>query len=118
MGTPRDTGAEQARASDGLDVVATAFWGAIGVVLIVVLILAVQAFYFRYQQQVVERKVVQPPFHELVELRSRQEAQLHAYRMLDAKTGRVAIPIERAMELVLEDWSRDRERRDRGGSGP
>lgn len=86
-----------------MDVVSTFLYGAIGIALVVEIILAVQGFFFAYEQKELERKVVERPYQELVTLRAQQEKLLHSYRMLDPETGRVAIPIERAMELTLQE---------------
>jgi hypothetical protein len=42
------------------------------------------------------------PADELMQLRAREESQLHSYDWIDRKQGLVRIPIERAIELLDE----------------
>ncbi len=42
------------------------------------------------------------PEQDLKALRARDDAELHTYAWIDRNTGAVRIPIERAMELLLE----------------
>jgi hypothetical protein len=42
------------------------------------------------------------PREDLRELRSREEAELHSYAWVDKTNGVVRIPIDRAMNLLLE----------------
>jgi hypothetical protein len=42
------------------------------------------------------------PAADLIELRAREDARLHTYGWVDKKAGVIHIPIERAMDLVLQ----------------
>ena len=42
----------------------------------------------------------------LADLRSKQEKQAATYAWLDQKTGVVQLPIDRAMELVVQDYNK------------
>ena len=48
-------------------------------------------------------KIVTPPVTELLQLRAEQRSNLENYTWLDQETDRVQIPIERAMERVVQD---------------
>jgi hypothetical protein len=80
----------------------TVLIGVVGAVLLFVVIVLLQAFFYHQERAEVERKVVAVGAEDLSQLRARQRDQLSSYRWVDAKAGVVAIPIERAMELVVQ----------------
>jgi hypothetical protein len=49
------------------------------------------------------RKSVDPPVQELEDYRAEQAALMDDYRWIDRDAGVVSLPIERAMELVVEE---------------
>ena len=51
-----------------------------------------------------ENKIVDKIGVEARTLKADQEASLGSYRLLDRETGRVSIPIDRAMDLILEEY--------------
>ena len=53
-----------------------------------------------------ESKVVARTGLEVRTLKADQVASLRTYRLLDRETGRVSLPIERAMKLVVEEHAR------------
>jgi hypothetical protein len=78
----------------------------VGVLLVVVtfvLILLLQAGFYRAETAENTRKVVEPRSEELASLRAAQETDLHAYRWVDKEKGHVAIPIERAMAEIVRE---------------
>jgi hypothetical protein len=77
------------------------------VLIVVVTVLGLQAYFFRAQTQEFDTKVVQriPEDRELV--RTEQRAQISNYRWIDRDSGKVAIPIERAMDLVAAELARE-----------
>jgi hypothetical protein len=79
--------------------------GVLFAILTFVLIVLLQAWF--YQQQVKENlaKVVAPDPQELTAVMAQQQAELHSYRLIDGEQGIVAIPIERAMELIVQEAS-------------
>ncbi len=85
--------------SGGPNVPATVAVGVIGAILLFVLVVVLQAVFYRAQEAERQAKVVAVPSEELVQLRSEQEALLGSYRWIDQANGVVGIPIERAMEL-------------------
>ena len=42
------------------------------------------------------------PARDLQEMRAMEDRQLHSYRWVDSEAGIVAVPIERAMDLIAE----------------
>jgi hypothetical protein len=69
-----------------------------------IIILLEVMFYHIEAQQRYEKDINQPP-QELTALVQREQATLAEYRWVDEKKGVVAIPIDRAMELVVADLS-------------
>lgn len=76
--------------------------GVVSAVVLVAVIAVLQALYFRAEQQENLKKAVMVP-SEAQAVRAEQLGQLQGYRVVDPQQGIVAIPIERAMELVLRE---------------
>ena len=75
-------------------------------ILTVALILGLTVVYYRYQRSVeTSRKFTEPP-RKLQALRASQIERLTTYRNVDVEKGIVAIPIDRAMELVVAELAR------------
>jgi len=82
------------------------FWmtfvvGTVGAVLLVVVVLFLEALYHRTIDAEYQRKVVLEQPEALRLMRAEQLDQLNGYRT-DANGNVTGIPIERAMELVVE----------------
>lgn len=77
--------------------------GVLLVILTFVIVLLLQAGFYRAESDEHVRKVVEPRNEELASALAAQQADLHAYRWLDKEKGRVGIPIERAMAEVLRE---------------
>jgi hypothetical protein len=77
--------------------------GVLLVILTFVLILLLQAGFYRAEAEENTRKVVEPRSEELASLRAAQEADLHAYRWIDKEKGRIGIPVERAMAEIVRE---------------
>ena len=84
--------------------------GIVGAVLLFVLVVTLQAVFYRAERAEVVRKGAEPD--ELAQVRAAQQELLNGYRWVDEKQGVVRIPIARAMELVAE-----RERGAAAGAG-
>jgi hypothetical protein len=89
-----------------LDVVGILAAGFAGTVVLVAFVLFLQGLYHRAEGAVLERVVVTAPAEELQRVRAEQLAGLSSYRWVDEKAGVVAIPIERAMELVAREYGK------------
>ncbi|HVX67073.1 MAG TPA: hypothetical protein VHA11_10745 [Bryobacteraceae bacterium] len=79
-----------------------ALGGAI-MILLVVSIAGVQVYYDHVRDQQVFIKQLEPVSEDLKALHAREDNDLHAYRFLDRAKGTVRLPIERAMELVVQE---------------
>jgi hypothetical protein len=77
--------------------------GALGVILTVVIILALQVLFYRTAQREFVTKVVEVGSEKLRNAESAQREMLEGYRWVDRENGVVALPIERAMELIVEE---------------
>src|SRR5512140_1204725 len=77
--------------------------GVIGAVVVFIGIVALQAWYYTVEKGEVYRKVVAPAAEELAGVTAEQQGQLNSYRLIDPRTQVAAIPIDRAMSMVVED---------------
>ena len=85
------------------DALATATVGIVGTILVIVVVVFVQGLYESVNRSEFQRKVVDEVPAELRALRAAQLTRLHARGWVDRRNGLVAIPIERAMELLASD---------------
>lgn len=88
---------------DDPNVVASAVIGIISAILLFVIIVVLQAFFFGAQQTEVERKVLTQPNQVLQQHEASQLELLNSYGWVSEGDGVVRIPIERAMELVAAE---------------
>ncbi len=72
-------------------------------VALVAIILALESYVDRVEQQQIYQKVLVPVSEDLKTLHAREDAQLNSYQVIDKAKGTVRIPIARAMELVVEE---------------
>jgi hypothetical protein len=96
------------RRNDDPDASATIAFGIVGAILVFVLIVALQALFYRMQNEEFKKKVVAQAPEDLSRLVAEQQEQLGAYRWVDQKAGVAAIPIDRAMDLTVRELDRAR----------
>lgn len=77
--------------------------GIVGCILVFVIIVALQALFHEAKDAEFRRKVINQKPEQLRSLRSEQLEQLNSYRWVDQQAGVVAIPIDRAMELMVQE---------------
>lgn len=75
------------------------YMGVVGTIITVVVILSVQALYYRGQSAENQRKMDGPSTTTLVD----SQTQPGGYRWIDREKGVVGIPVERAMELTIKE---------------
>jgi hypothetical protein len=80
--------------------------GVVSSLLILEIVVGLQAYFYKIEQQEYVEKTVNQPFWKLSDLTSRQQAELLGYRWVDREKGIVSIPIDRAMELVVQRQGR------------
>lgn len=88
---------------DELNTPAIVTVGIVASVVVFAVIVALQAWFAQAQRAEHQLKVVAPRSEELAGVVAEQQTQLHTYRWVDRQNGVVAIPIERAMELVARE---------------
>lgn len=87
---------------DDPDIAMTTLVVVVGTVLTFVIVVFLQAVFYRAETAEYERKVVNESPKKLRSVRAEQSAVLNDYRWVDRENGVVAIPIERAMEILVE----------------
>ena len=85
------------------DALTTATVGIVGTILVIVVVVFVQGLYESMHRAEFQRKVVAEVPAELRSLRAAQRARLNETGWVDKPNGIVAIPIERAMQLLAAD---------------
>jgi len=85
-----------------------ALFGAATLALLAVVIFGIQSYFDRLLEREVYVKVLAPESQALKDLRAREDEALHSYRYIDREKGMVRLPIDRAMQLLLEDDARGR----------
>lgn len=94
------------RTGDDLNPSLTALVGIIGALVLVGIIASLQAlFYWAEKSEVARKQAAQAPA-ELTRLRAEQLEALNSYRWIDQPHGVVAVPIDRAMQLIVEEQAR------------
>ncbi len=77
--------------------------GVVGSIALFALVVALVAVYQNVEHQQLQDKVYNVVPQELAQLRAKQQAQLNGYRHLPGEGERVALPIQRAMELSVDE---------------
>ena len=80
-----------------------ASFGAGTLALLVLIIFGLQSYFDHALEQQVYIKVLAPQSQALIDLRTREDGELHSYRYVDRDKGIVQVPIERAMELLVSE---------------
>jgi hypothetical protein len=68
------------------------------VILLILTIFALQAYFNKIWQEAVYEKILAPPSELLKELRNREDWNLTHYGYFDKKSGMVRVPVDKAME--------------------
>lgn len=102
---------EPLQRNDDPNAAPTLAYGIAGAILVFVLIVSLQALFYAEQKREAERKVVARAPEALARLAAEQQEKLHSYRWIDAGAGVAGIPIERAMELTVQELNRPQESR-------
>jgi len=85
------------------DPLTTATVGIAGTILVIIVVVFVQGLYESVNRAEFERKVVNEIPAELRSLRAAQQTRLHATGWVDKKNGIVAVPIDKAMDMLTQD---------------
>jgi hypothetical protein len=90
---------------DEIDTPKLAVIGVVGTMVVVLVVFVVQVLFYRWTNELRDERNVQHVDQALARYRAEQDEKLHRTALLDAASGRVAIPIERAMALTVRDLS-------------
>ncbi len=88
-----------------LNIAAIAIATFVGAVLTFAAILGLQVLYYAVANRQHEQKVIAAPTFESDSVIAEQEVKLTRYGWIDREKNQVAIPIERAMEVVVQELS-------------
>ena len=88
---------------DDMNTKLVAVVGLISVLAVIGSIVGIQVLYHNFEQSETERKVIAIEAVDAKNLLAEQEAKLKRAGWLDREKGVIAIPIQRAMELVVEE---------------
>jgi len=76
--------------------------GIVSGIMLLVIVIGTQAWFQNEEQSEMAAKAMEFPHQDLIELQNGQRANINSYRWVDQKNGVVAIPIGRAMQVMLE----------------
>jgi hypothetical protein len=89
--------------TDDPDALTTTTVGIVGTIIVIIVVVFVQGLYESEKRDEFQRKVVDEAPAELRSLNAAQRTRLAETGWVDKQRGIVAIPIERAMELLARD---------------
>ena len=92
--------------SDEIDTPKLAVVGFVSTIVVLLIVLLVQIWYYQLTHDFSQTRNVQHVDQALARYYVEQEEKLHRLEWADAKAHKVAIPIDRAMELTLRDLKR------------
>jgi len=88
---------------DDPNVAASAVVGIISAILLFVIIVVLQAYFYGAEQSELERKVWNQPYQALQQLDANQLELLNSYGWVSEADGVVHVPIERAIDLIAAE---------------
>jgi hypothetical protein len=89
--------------ADRLNIIPITVIGMAGALIVYASFVALQAFYNDEAEKIAMQRNAEGKSYELREFQARQRGEMTDYRMLEKRNRIVALPIERAMKLVVED---------------
>ncbi len=93
---------EAAKQQGDLDIASIVAVAAIGTLLVVLLIIGVEAYFFKAQDAAYAAAYATPDL-EITKVKAEQQALLNAYLVPESGKGTLHIPIDRAIELTVRD---------------
>ncbi len=88
---------------DDPNVAASAVVGIISAILLFVIIVVLQAYFYGAEQSELERKVWSQPYQALQQLEANQLELLNSYGWVSEAEGTVHVPIQRAIDLIAAE---------------
>ncbi len=89
---------------DKVDTGKLAMVAVVGALVVTLVVVVAELLYYRLDDELQLRRNVLTTPRALRDYRAEQEEKLSTYRWVDQQAQAVAIPIERAMELTLQDF--------------
>ena len=81
----------------------TFFVGLIGTIILVLIVVGLQTWFYAYEKEEFTEKVVKQDYAELASMVKTQKENLNVYRWVDPASGVVSIPIQVAMEEIVRE---------------
>ena len=81
------------------------FAGLLGAILTAAVVMGLQVLYYRYEAGLAATEKFNQPPAKLEALLEKQCSRLMDYNVIDADSGVYAVPVDRAMELVVTELS-------------
>ncbi len=100
---------------DDINTPSIAVIGFISAIVVFAIIVGVQALFFNYERAVIEEQETRLPSLEAANLIAEQEARLQRQGWINRDEGRVAISIDRAMKVVVEELRREQQGKEAAG---
>lgn len=75
----------------------------VSVLVLVVVVLALDRYFVVTQEEIYQEQVLRTVPHELLELRRVEDSVLNSYELLDSLTKTYRVPIDRAMDIIVEE---------------
>ena len=77
----------------------------ISVLVLIISGISLYSYFINVKEEIIYEQELQPESPDLLELRAAEQDTLHSYILLDSSKGQYLIPIDEAMELVVEERS-------------
>jgi hypothetical protein len=86
-----------------IDIRQTVWWSVIIILLIAVSLVFLWEYFISVREELYYDSVLKPESSKLREVRAHEEELLTSYAVVDSTTGAYRIPIERAIQLIVEE---------------
>ncbi|MBI1386966.1 MAG: hypothetical protein GC154_00780 [bacterium] len=87
---------------DDVNTPKVALVGFVSALIVFLIILLTEVFYFNFHNQLFDAKVISQPFAEFDSVKAEQLAQLNGYTV-DKKNNTAKIPIDDAMKIIVRE---------------
>jgi len=83
------------------------------IIILVGILIVLNNFFTSEKEKLVYETLLKPESTELLNLQTNQSKILNTYKVLDAEKGIYQIPIERAMQLLADEYAQKRENQEK-----
>jgi hypothetical protein len=99
--------------ADSINTRLVAYIGVVGTLILIAIIIALQVVFFEMSNTEEARKDPKATAPVLADYRASQQEKLNGYKVLDPAKGIYAIPIDRAMDLVIQEQNAKNSRKEK-----